>query len=146
MIAIIQRVTQAQVVVAGEIVERIEQGMLALVSVTREDEARDIAWMADKLVHLRIFRNEGKHFDQDVSQIGGGILLVSNFTVAAETKKGRRPSLDAAAEPVKGQLLFDEVVAAVRATGVTVATGRFGADMQITLTNDGPATFIVNSR
>lgn len=146
MISIVQRVTQAHVVVAGEIVGQIGQGILALVSVTRDDDARDVAWTADKLVHLRIFRNEGKHFDQDVMQIDGGILLVSNFTVAAETKKGRRPSLDAAADPAKGQQLFDDLVAAVRATGVMVATGRFGADMQITLTNDGPATFIVNSR
>jgi len=146
MISILQRVTEARVVVADEIVGQIGPGMLALVAVTREDDVRDVAWTADKLVHLRIFRSAGKHFDQDVTQINGGVLLVSNFTVIAETKKGRRPSLDAAADQAKAQQLFDELAAAVRAAGLTVATGRFGADMQITLTNDGPATFVINSR
>lgn len=145
MICIVQRVTAARVEVDGQIVGRIEHGMVALVAVTRDDEARDVTWTAEKLLGLRIFRNADKHFDLDVKQIGGGMLLVSNFTVAAETRKGRRPSLDAAAEPERAQKLFDVLVNAIRASGIVVATGEFGANMQITLTNDGPATFIVDS-
>lgn len=146
MIAVIQRVTEAKVVVGGEVVGQIGAGVLVLVAVHAEDTAEDIQWMAGKLTSLRIFRNEGKHFDLDVRQIGGGILLVSNFTVAGQTRKGRRPSLDAAASPEVGAKLFEELVRAVRATGIPTATGRFGADMQVSLTNDGPVTFIVDSR
>ncbi len=145
MIAVIQRVTEARVVVAGKIVGQIGPGMLALVAVAREDTADDIAWLANKLVSLRIFRDAAgeKHFDRDIREVGGCILLVSNFTVAGATRKGRRPSLDAAAPPEVGRKLFDDLVAAVKATGVPVATGKFGADMQVSLTNDGPVTFIV---
>lgn len=145
MKCVIQRVTQAAVSVDGQVVGQIGAGIVALVAVTRRDEVRDVEWVAEKLVNLRIFRNANKHFDHDVKQIKGGILLVSNFTVAAETRKGRRPSLDAAAEPDKAQVLFDELVRAVQAQGVPVATGKFAADMRVTLTNDGPTTFIVDS-
>jgi D-tyrosyl-tRNA(Tyr) deacylase len=146
MIAVVQRVTWAKVEVAGQIVGEIGPGLAVLLSVHRDDTADDIAWTAKKLAELRIFRNGDKHFDVDVKQIGGGILLVSNFTVAAATKRGRRPSFDAAAGGDLGQKLFDDVVAAVKALGVPVATGIFGADMLVTLANDGPATFIVDSR
>jgi D-tyrosyl-tRNA(Tyr) deacylase len=146
MIAVIQRVTEARVVVAGETVGQIGSGMLALVAVHADDTAEDVQWMAGKLTALRIFRNGDKHFDQDIRQINGGILLVSNFTVAAQTRKGRRPSLDAAASPELGAKLFDELVRAVQATEIPTATGRFGADMKVSLTNDGPVTFIVNSK
>ncbi|MGA2500124.1 MAG: D-aminoacyl-tRNA deacylase, partial [Tepidisphaeraceae bacterium] len=95
---------------------------------------------------LRIFRNGDKHFDIDVKEAGAGVLLVSNFTVSAATKRGRRPSFDAAAAGDKGRQFFNDVVAAVRAAGLVVATGEFGADMLVTLANDGPATFIVDSR
>ncbi|MGE5608320.1 MAG: D-aminoacyl-tRNA deacylase [Bacillota bacterium] len=146
MIAVIQRVSEARVVVAGEVIGQIRAGMLALVAVHAEDTAEDIQWMTGKLTSLRIFRNGEKHFDLDVRQVNGGILLVSNFTVAGQTRKGRRPSLDAAASPEQGAKLFDELVRAVQATGIPTATGRFGADMQVSLTNDGPVTFIVDSR
>jgi len=145
MIAIIQRVTSASVRVDGEVVGQIDSGLLALVSVTKDDSADDVAWMARKLVGLRLFRNGDKHFDMGVTQAGGKILLVSNFTVSAATRQGRRPSFDAAADPANGRTWFDAVVDAVRATGVGVETGEFGADMQIELINDGPATFILDS-
>ena len=145
MIAVIQRVAEAQVAVDGEIVGRIERGLVALVAVTKTDTPAEADWLAAKLVALRVFRGDGKHFEADVTQVGGSILLVSNFTVSAKTKKGRRPSLDAAAEPAKAQELFDYLVNAVRKLDVPVATGRFGADMRVSLTNEGPATFIVNS-
>ena len=146
MIAIIQRVTAAAVRVDGKIVGQIESGMLTLVSVTKTEGAEDVAWMVRKLTGLRIFRNADKHFDLDVTQADGKILLVSNFTVSAATRQGRRPSFDAAADPINGRKWFDALVEAVRATGIGVETGQFGADMRIELVNDGPATFILDSR
>jgi len=149
MIAIVQRVTEARVKVADTVVGEIATGgLLALVSIVREDEAKDIEWMAAKLTSLRIFRDSSgeKHFDRSVGEVGGGILVVSNFTVASDTKKGRRPSFDAAAAPEAGRVMFDRLIDAVRATGVPTATGEFGGDMRVSLVNDGPATFIVNSR
>ncbi|MGB7158031.1 MAG: D-aminoacyl-tRNA deacylase [Tepidisphaeraceae bacterium] len=155
MIAVVQRVSEARVKVGDSVVGEIGAGLLALVSVVRDDGAKDVAWMASKLTSLRIFRNgvgtgeitgERKHFDRSVIDVGGAVLLVSNFTVAADTKKGRRPSFDAAAAPEAGRVIFDQFVDAVRATGVPVATGEFGGDMRVSLVNDGPATFIVNSR
>ncbi|MDB5301776.1 MAG: dtD [Phycisphaerales bacterium] len=145
MISIVQRVLSAAVRVDGEIVGQIGPGLLALVAVTRSDGAEQVAWTARKLTGLRIFRNGDKHFDLDVGQSGGGILLVSNFTVAAATRQGRRPSFDAAADPDTGRKWFEALVEAVRATGIPVATGSFGADMKVELVNDGPATFIVDS-
>ena len=146
MRAVVQRVSEARVTVAGRTVGEIGQGLCALVAVTREDEQADVAWMAAKLVSLRIFRSGEKHFDISVIEAGGGVLLVSNFTVAADTKKGRRPSLDYAAGPERGRELFDALAEAIRAAGVPVATGEFGGDMRVALVNDGPATFILDSR
>lgn len=145
MIAIIQRVTQAHVAVNDRIVGQIERGLVALVAVTRTDTAAEAEWMAAKLAGFRVFRAEGKHFEADITHIGGGMLLVSNFTVAAKTRRGRRPSLDAAAEPAKAQQIFEHLVSAVRMLNIPVATGEFGADMRVSLVNDGPATFIVDS-
>jgi D-tyrosyl-tRNA(Tyr) deacylase len=145
MITIIQRVEQASVVVAGEIVGSIGPGLLALVAIVRQDTEKEVEWTAGKLASLRIFRSEGKHFERDVAQIGGSILLVSNFTVAASTRQGRRPSLDQAVEPAAADRLFTMLIQAVGARGIPVQTGRFGADMKISLVNDGPATFILNS-
>jgi D-tyrosyl-tRNA(Tyr) deacylase len=119
--------------------------MLVLAAVTKTDTNRDVQWTAGKLIGLRMFRNGDKHFDLDIRQTGGAILLVSNFTVAGETRRGRRPSLDQAAGPEIGRRLFDALVDAVTASGVTVATGTFGADMQVELANDGPVTLIVDS-
>ena len=146
MIAVVQRVLEGRVVVDGHAVGEIGPGMVVLAAVEKDDTPADVEWTAAKLVGLRIFRNAGKHFDLDVKQAGGGILLVSNFTVAAETRKGRRPSLEGAASPDKGRELFDQLVWAVKRLDVPVATGEFGADMKVTLTNDGPVTFLVKSR
>src|SRR5262245_54602810 len=117
MIAVVQRVSEASVAVDGKIVGEIGEGLCALVAVAAGDGDEQVAWMTQKLIGLRIFRNEDKHFDIDVQQIGGGILLVSNFTVAAETRKGRRPSLDGAASPAEAASTFAQLVDAVRATG-----------------------------
>lgn len=146
MISVIQRTLEAKVVVDSETVGAISHGMLVLAAVEKDDTPADVEWTANKLVALRIFPNADKSFDLDVKQSGGAILLVSNFTVAADARRGRRPSLDNAASPDKGRELFDQLVAAVRSLGVPVQTGQFGADMQVTLTNDGPVTFLLQSR
>lgn len=145
MIAVVQRVSEARVIVDGQTVGEIGPGLLVLAAVEKDDTNAEIEWAAAKIVSLRIFRNGDKHFDLDVKQIGGSILLVSNFTVAGETRKGRRPGLEGAAPPEKGRQLFDEFVEAVKRTGVPVATGQFGADMQVSLNNDGPVTFLVQN-
>ena len=147
MICVVQRVLEARVDVDGATVGAIGQGLLVLASVVHDDMESEIERMAKKLIGLRIFRNGDKHFDHDVTQIpGGAILLVSNFTVAADTRRGRRPSLEAAAPPDRGRELFDHLVAAVKRLGLRVATGQFGADMKVALTNCGPVTFLVRSR
>jgi len=144
---VVQRVERAAVRVGGEIVGQIGAGQLVLACVQRRDTERDVAWTAAKLVSLRIFPNAdaSKSFDRDVREIGGGILLVSQFTIAADTTQGRRPSFINAAGGEQGRLLFDKLIAAVAAAGVPVATGSFGAEMKVELVNDGPATFLVES-
>ncbi|HEY2586603.1 MAG TPA: D-aminoacyl-tRNA deacylase [Tepidisphaeraceae bacterium] len=145
MIAVVQRVTEAAVRVDDEVVGAIGPGLVALVAVCGDDTPADVDWTARKLAGLRIFPNGGKHFDLDVSQAGGSMLLVSNFTVAAATRQGRRPSFEAAADAQQGADLFAALVAAVRALGVRAETGRFRADMRVSLVNDGPVTVIVDS-
>jgi D-tyrosyl-tRNA(Tyr) deacylase len=149
MIAVVQRVTEARVVVDEKVVGEIGQGLLVLAAVESDDTAEQLQWMANKLVGLRIFRSPSepqKHFDLDVQQVSGAILLVSNFTIAAETRKGRRPSLGGALAPDAAAGMFERFVEMVRATGVRVETGIFGASMKVSLVNDGPATFIVDTR
>jgi len=148
MITIVQRVSEAKVTVEGQIVGAIGQGILALAAVVKDDTDRDLEWTAAKIASLRIFRSGdgSKHFDRDVREVGGSVLLVSNFTVSAATAKGRRPSLDAAADPATAQTMFAKFVDAVRAQQVPVQTGRFAADMKVALTNDGPATFVLDSK
>ncbi len=143
MICIVQRVLEASVIVDGNVVGKIGPGLCVLLAVHATDTDADVAWTAAKLTSLRIFRKDDKHFDIDVKEAGGAILLVSNFTVAGATQKGRRPSFDKAAGGERGKSLFDAVAAAIRAQAIPVSTGVFGADMRVTLTNDGPATFIV---
>src|SRR5687767_8296303 len=138
MIAVVQRVTEASVTVAGETVGRIGHGLAVLAAVHRTDTTAEVTWTANKLAGLRIFRAGDKYFDADVRQVGGSILLVSNFTVAADTRGGRRPSFIAAAETERGRELFDELVRTVRDLNVQVETGRFGADMLVSVVNDGP--------
>ena len=147
MITIVQRVLEAKVTVDGETVGRIGPGLVALAAVVTGDTDRDLDWMAAKIAGLRIFRSEDgqKHFDRDVKDVGGSILLVSNFTVSASTRQGRRPSLDRAAVPAVAEAMFAKFVDVVKAHGIPVATGKFAADMKVSLINDGPATFILDS-
>jgi D-tyrosyl-tRNA(Tyr) deacylase len=148
MIAVVQRVSRASVTVDAKVVGQIDVGLCALVAIEKGDDVDQIERMADKLVHLRIFRSEdgSKHFDRDVMQVNGQILLVSNFTVSASTRKGRRPTLEAAADPETGRAMFDQLIEKVKSLGVPVSTGTFQADMLVSIDNNGPATFIVSSR
>lgn len=145
MIAVVQRVSEAMVRVGEETVGSIGPGLVVLVAICADDSDADVDWMVRKLVGLRIFRNGEKHFDLDVQQAGGSLLLVSNFTVAAATRQGRRPSFEAAADAKKGAELFSKLVDAARPTGVRIETGRFRADMRVHLVNDGPVTVILDS-
>lgn len=146
MIAVVQRVIRAHVEVAGQSVGAIERGLVVLVSVHADDTPVDVEWTAQKLTSLRIFPQDDKQYHLDVREAGGGLLLISNFTVAATTRQGRRPSFDAAAKGDRGAELFDLLVETVRRIGVTVETGQFGADMLVHIVNEGPATFLVDSR
>ncbi|HZZ43548.1 MAG TPA: D-aminoacyl-tRNA deacylase [Tepidisphaeraceae bacterium] len=146
MIAVIQRVSEAKVVVAGEVVGEIGLGLMVLAAVQRGDRREHLEWVARKLVGMRIFRNGEKYFDLDVTQVQGSVLLVSQFTLAADARQGRRPSLSGAEEPGVAQGMFEEFVGMVKALGVKVETGRFGAEMRVSLVNEGPATFLLNSR
>lgn len=148
MIAVIQRVLAGSVKVEGRQISQIEHGLVALVSVVRDDTEVDARWIARKIAQLRIFRDHSgqKHFDLDVQQVGGSVLLVSQFTLAGQTSTGRRPGFDRAAAPQQAQPLLELTVRAIREAGIQVQTGQFQADMQVALINDGPATFILDSR
>lgn len=146
MIGVVQRVTEAAVHVGSDVVGAIGPGLTVLVAICGDDSSADVNWMAKKLATLRLFGHGEKQFELDVTHASGSILLVSNFTVAAATGHGRRPSFAAAAPAVKGQQLFDDLTRAVKDLGVPVRTGRFGAGMRVHLVNDGPVTVILNSR
>ena len=146
MKAVIQRVSEARVEVDSATVGAIGRGILVLLGVERGDEEQDADRLARKIVELRIFEDQAGKMNMSVQEIGGGILAVSQFTLAGNCSKGRRPSFDTAAPPDEGKRLYDYFVNRIRETGITMATGIFQADMQVTLVNDGPVTFILESR
>lgn len=146
MRAVIQRVSEASVVVDGETVGRIDRGLLVLVGVSTADGFRDADWLAAKVVGLRIFENAAGKFDASVVDVGGAVLVVSQFTLYGDTRKGRRPSFSAAAPGPQAEPLYRRVVDAVAARGVPVGGGRFGTHMQVHLVNDGPVTILLDSR
>ncbi|HJR68958.1 MAG TPA: D-aminoacyl-tRNA deacylase [Gammaproteobacteria bacterium] len=141
MIALIQRVSGARVDVDAEKIAEIGTGMLVLAAVERGDGPEQASKLAARLCAYRVFPDDAGKMNRSVRDIGGSVLLVPQFTLAADTSGGLRPSFSRAAPPELGAALFDELVAAVTATGVPCACGRFGADMQVSLTNDGPVTF-----
>lgn len=141
MIALIQRVSEAKVEVAGETVGAIGRGLLVLAAVERGDAEPQVERLAERVLNYRIFPDEADRMNRSVRDIGGQLLLVSQFTLAADTRSGNRPSFTPAASPEEGRRLFDHFVAAVRQRHDRIATGRFGADMQVALVNDGPVTF-----
>ena len=145
MRVVIQRVTQAKVEVEGKVVGEIGRGLLIYVGVGHEDTAKDAVFMADKLVGLRIFGDTEGKMNLSVADIGGGILLISNFTLYGNCKKGRRPGFDEAAEPGLAEKVFEELVREVQKRGIDTGKGIFGAHMAVESVNDGPVTFVLES-
>ena len=145
MRAVLQRVRRARVLVGDDETGSIGGGLLVLLGVAPADSAGQARWMADKLVGLRIFADEGGKMNRDVREAGGCVLVVSQFTLFGDCTKGRRPSFVGAATPGVAIPLYEAFIAAIRAHGVRVETGRFGADMQVELVNDGPVTLILDS-
>lgn len=141
MIGLLQRVSEARVEVGGELVGRIGRGLLVLVAVHRDDSDRDIKRLAERLLAYRVFPDGDGRMNLSVRDIDGGLLLVPQFTLTADTRKGTRASFTKGAPPEKAADYFDRLVAACRAGLDTVESGRFGANMQVSLTNDGPVTF-----
>lgn len=141
MIGLLQRVSDAQVDVDGEIVGRIGQGLLVLLGVEAGDGEREAERLVERLVAYRVFPDAEGRMNLSLADTGGGLLLVPQFTLAADTHKGLRPSFTRAAAPDTGRALFEHAVGAARARLATVATGRFGTHMRVSLTNDGPVTF-----
>lgn len=141
MIALIQRVSEAAVRVDGAVIGQIGPGLLALIGVQRDDDEAAAARLLDKMLAYRVFGDDAGRMNRSVSDMQGGLLLVSQFTLAADTKKGTRPGFSTAAEPARAEALYDHLVGLARARHAEVATGRFAADMKISLVNDGPVTF-----
>jgi D-tyrosyl-tRNA(Tyr) deacylase len=141
MIGLLQRVSRASVTVDGERIGEIGRGLLVLVGVRRDDTERDVARLAERILTYRVFPDEAGRMNLSVRDTGGGVLLVPQFTLAADTKKGTRASFTRGAEPDRASAYFDDLVMALSRNLDTVATGRFGADMQVELVNDGPVTF-----
>jgi D-tyrosyl-tRNA(Tyr) deacylase len=144
--ALLQRVTRASVSVGGEVVGSIGRGLVVLVGVAGGDSDKDIQYISQKLVNLRIFAGREEKFNLSALDIGAGVLLVSQFTLLADTRKGRRPSFTEAAPPPQAEELFQNLVEQVRASGLKVATGRFQQYMQLEIHNDGPVTIMLDSR
>ncbi len=146
MKAVIQRVRSASVTVEGAIVGQIGQGIMVLLGVEKGDREASADWLAEKIVALRIFEDEAGKMNRALAEIGGAVLAVSQFTLAGNCDKGRRPSFDSAAPADDGKRLYDYFVNALRRLQVPVQTGIFQADMQVALVNDGPVTFILERR
>lgn len=144
MRAVVQRVTRARVLIGGEVAGEIGKGLLVLLGVARTDTAAQAEWLADKVVGLRIFEDDEGKMNRAVADVGGGVLVVSQFTLYGDCAKGRRPSFIAAAAPELAIPLYEAFVNGVRAQGIPTATGRFGAMMQVELVNDGPVTLILD--
>lgn len=145
MRAVVQRVSRAEVRVAGEVSGRIGRGLVVLLGVGRDDSEAEAAWMLDKIAGLRIFADDAGKMNLGLEDIGGGLLVVSQFTLYGDTRKGRRPSFIDAAPPELASALYDRFVELARARGLNVGTGVFQAMMDVDLVNDGPVTLIVES-
>jgi D-tyrosyl-tRNA(Tyr) deacylase len=146
MIALLQRVSSASVGVLGRQIASIGQGVLVLLAVEPRDGVREVERAADRILRFRMFADESGKINQDLTTVGGELLLVPQFTLAADTDSGHRPSFSTAAPPELGRARFGQLVEAIRGRGQAVATGEFGADMQVALVNDGPVTFLLRVR
>jgi D-tyrosyl-tRNA(Tyr) deacylase len=145
MRACIQRVSEASVTVAGEVTGRIGRGLVVLLGVGTQDAAAEVEWLAEKLVNLRIFEDDEGKMNRSLVDVGGAMLVVSQFTLFGDARKGRRPSFTEAAPPELANRLYEEFVAQVRGLGVEVQTGVFRAHMDVALVNDGPVTLWIDT-
>jgi D-tyrosyl-tRNA(Tyr) deacylase len=147
MRAVVQRVSRAKVTVEGRVTGEIERGLLVLLGAGAGDTATDLTYIVDKVVNLRIFADEAGKMNRSVLETGGGVLVVSQFTLYGDARQGRRPAFTGALEPVAARGLYEQGLAAIRAAGVRqVAAGEFAADMAVELVNDGPVTILLDSR
>src|SRR5210317_572628 len=146
MRAVVQRVKKSSVNVDNQIIGRIDKGLLVLLGVAKGDTPSDAGYLANKIVNLRIFEDDGAKMNRSLLSIGGKMLVVSQFTLLGDCRKGRRPSFAAAASPQKAAELYEYFVQRVRGLGIAVETGRFQAMMEVTLINDGPVTLVLESR
>ena len=147
MRAVVQRVTRASVTVEGQITGAIEAGLLVLLGAGAGDGANDLAYIVDKIANLRIFADDAGKMNRSVLDVGGGVLVVSQFTLFGDARQGRRPAFTGALEPIAARALYEESLVALRAAGVTrVEAGEFAADMKVELLNDGPVTILLDSR
>ena len=146
MRAVVQRVSRASVEIAGQTVGAIDAGLVVLLGVTHDDTPERAKWLADKVVGLRIFNDDAGKMNRDLSETGGAMLIVSQFTLYGDCSKGKRPSFIGAASPSIAIPLYEAFINGVKALGIRVATGQFGADMKVELVNDGPVTLIVDSK
>jgi D-tyrosyl-tRNA(Tyr) deacylase len=146
MRAVIQRVAEAKVEVEGQTIGSVGRGLLIYLGVGKEDTEADAQFLADKLANLRIFSDEAGKMNRSVMEIGGGVLLVSNFTLQGDCRKGRRPGFDAAADPQLAEPLYEKVAELIAREDIPVAKGSFGAHMHVTSINDGPVTFLLDSK
>ncbi|WP_041521611.1 D-aminoacyl-tRNA deacylase [Gilvimarinus agarilyticus] len=146
MRGLIQRVSQASVAVDGECVGSIDQGLLLLLGVERDDTREQADKLLHKLLHYRVFADADDKMNLNVGEVDGGVLAISQFTLAADTRKGLRPGFSSAASPALAEELYDYFVAQLKAQHPRVATGIFAANMQVSLTNDGPVTFLLEAR
>ncbi len=141
-----QRVSRAKVTIAGQVCAEIGKGMLVLLGVAEGDEESDARQLADKIAGLRIFEDSREKMNLSLRDVDGAMLVVSQFTLLGDCRKGRRPSFDAAAPPEAAEKLYEQFVAHIRAQGLSVATGRFRQHMEVELTNDGPVTLLLDTR
>ena len=145
MIAVLQRVTTGKVKIGNRIVGDIDNGLVILLGVHRDDKEEDIIFLADKVIGLRIFNDNNGKMNISLQDAEGSVLVISQFTLCGDWRKGRRPSFTKAADPDKGKLLYDGFIDAVRSRGINVETGEFGAAMDVSLVNSGPVTFVLDS-
>ena len=145
MIAVLQRVTTGKVKIGDRIVGDIDNGLVILLGVHRDDKEEDIIFLADKIIGLRVFDDNNGKMNISLQDADGSVLVISQFTLCGDWRKGRRPSFTKAADPDKGKLLYDGFIDAVRSRGINVETGEFGAVMDVSLVNSGPVTFVLDS-
>lgn len=145
MRAVIQRVSSASVTVEGEITGEINHGLLVLLGVHHDDGDTEIKWMADKIINLRIFEDDDGKMNRSLLDTGGAMLVVSQFTLYGDCRKGRRPGYSAAAPPEQANTLYEKFIDTVKALGIETASGRFQAQMQVSLVNNGPVTLLIDS-